>query len=244
MLSRVRQHLIRELLPPPVAVRHLEYSLLLSLDDEPSQPSERLLELALGAAAAAAAIDLADVAARVKDGPRFPSVWPGEHYRLLAGLVQALEPKLVVEVGTYTGLSALALRDRLAPDAWVVTFDVVPWQTLSGTALRKTDFADGRLEQIVDDITHTDGSTRRRDLLAAADLIFVDAAKDGSMEHRLLGILDSIEFDGVPIVVFDDIRLWTMLAVWRGISRPKLDVTSFGHWTGTGLVDWTAPPRG
>ncbi|MBM4318321.1 MAG: methyltransferase, partial [Deltaproteobacteria bacterium] len=41
-----------------------------------------------------------------------------------------------------------------------------------------------------------------------------------------------------PIVVFDDIRLMNMLRIWRNISLPKLDVTSFGHWSGTGLVDW------
>ena len=28
------------------------------------------------------------------------------------------------------------------------------------------------------------------------------------------------------------------LRIWRAIARPKLDVTSFGHWTGTGLVEW------
>ena len=25
------------------------------------------------------------------------------------------------------------------------------------------------------------------------------------------------------------------------IARPKLDLTSFGHWSGTGLVEWHAP---
>jgi hypothetical protein len=29
-----------------------------------------------------------------------------------------------------------------------------------------------------------------------------------------------------------------MLAIWRRIRRPKLDFTSFGHFTGTGLVLW------
>ena len=41
-----------------------------------------------------------------------------------------------------------------------------------------------------------------------------------------------------PIGVFDDIRQWTMLAIWRAVQRPKLDLTSFGHWSGTGLIDW------
>jgi hypothetical protein len=41
-----------------------------------------------------------------------------------------------------------------------------------------------------------------------------------------------------PVVMFDDIRLWNMLPFWQEIDRPKLDLTSFGHWSGTGLVDY------
>jgi hypothetical protein len=40
--------------------------------------------------------------------------------------------------------------------------------------------------------------------------------------------------------MFDDIHLWNTLGTWRRISRPKLGLTSFGHWSGTGLVDWNA----
>lgn len=46
-------------------------------------------------------------------------------------------------------------------------------------------------------------------------------------------------FKTAPIVMFDDIRLWNMLAIWWRLDRPKLDLTSFWHWSGTGLVDWT-----
>lgn len=40
------------------------------------------------------------------------------------------------------------------------------------------------------------------------------------------------------VVVFDDIRKLAMLKPWWGMKRPKLDLTSFGHWSGTGLVEW------
>lgn len=36
----------------------------------------------------------------------------------------------------------------------------------------------------------------------------------------------------------DDIRVWTMLKTWREISYPKLDLTSFGHWSGTGIIEF------
>jgi hypothetical protein len=38
--------------------------------------------------------------------------------------------------------------------------------------------------------------------------------------------------------MFDDTRVLNMIEIWRRLNRPKLDLTSFGHWSGTGLVDW------
>ena len=28
-----------------------------------------------------------------------------------------------------------------------------------------------------------------------------------------------------------------MTSLWRSINSPKIDATSFGHWSGTGIVD-------
>ncbi len=38
--------------------------------------------------------------------------------------------------------------------------------------------------------------------------------------------------------MFDDIRLMNMVEIWNNLAKPKLDLTSFGHWAGTGLVSW------
>jgi hypothetical protein len=40
--------------------------------------------------------------------------------------------------------------------------------------------------------------------------------------------------------MFDDTRLPSMLKFWRELDYPKLDFTSFGHWSGTGLVELSA----
>jgi len=57
-------------------------------------------------------------------------------------------------------------------------------------------------------------------------------------ERRFLELLGAVQFRTPPIVVVDDIRVINMIEVWRGIARPKMDLTSYGHHTGTGLVDW------
>jgi predicted O-methyltransferase YrrM len=83
---------------------------------------------------------------------------------------------------------------------------------------------------------------RHSELLEGADLIFVDAAKDGRQERVFLELFERTAFTRDPVVVFDDIRQWKMLEIWRGVDRPKMDLTSFGHWSGTGLVDFAKAP--
>jgi hypothetical protein len=34
-----------------------------------------------------------------------------------------------------------------------------------------------------------------------------------------------------------------MLRFWRELKKPKLDISSFGHWTGTGMVMWEQPEQ-
>ena len=170
--------------------------------------------------------------------PGNPNVWPGQHYRLLTALVALLRPRTVIEIGTATGMSALAMKMALPEDGKIVTFDVVPWQEYRGAVLQADDFADGRLEQRLDDLSTPAGWQKNADLLERAEFILVDAQHNGVQERNFLRGFDEIGLASGPIVMFDDIRLWGMLAFWREIERPKLDLTSFGHWSGTGLVDY------
>lgn len=230
--------IVRRLMPPPVHARHSEYSMLFSADDDVSQPSGNLIALALDAVQNARRLSLDDVSARMKRPPYYPSIWPGEHYRLLAGLVLALQPKSVVEIGTAEGLSALSMKTTLPAESRLTTFDLIGWRSYPGCCLVEDDFEDGTLVQHVDDLTKPPVVSKYRQLLEEADMIFVDAAKDGIVEQQLLDNFTSISLQKKPLLVFDDIRLWNMLKIWRRIPSPKLDLTSFGHWSGTGLVEW------
>ncbi|HXB14345.1 MAG TPA: class I SAM-dependent methyltransferase [Solirubrobacteraceae bacterium] len=226
-----------------------------------SGPSERLLDVAQGAIAAARGADVSELAERLEaadppapaerslltrlrgrnDGVRLrprPDRWPGEHYKLLVGLVGLLAPKLIVELGTATGLSAIAMRSALPPGGRIVTFDVLEWNAYPNTVLTDADFADGRIEQRCEDLSTSAGLSANAQRLREADFIFVDALHDGEQERRFVRGFDQVGLERGPIVMFDDIRLWRMLGFWREIARPKLDLTSFGHWSGTGLVDF------
>jgi predicted O-methyltransferase YrrM len=234
----IQRRVARLVLPNP-RPGHGEYSMIYDTLNTYGRPSQYLIDLALRAAQEARHTELADLSGRVaSDGNDFTRIWPGEHYRLLAALVKLLQPKCVVEVGTFRGLSALALKKFLPAIGTIVTFDVVPWNSLSDTCLRPEDFEDDRLRQQVGDLSDAAVFEAHRGLFQETELLFVDGPKDGIFERKLLQQLETVDFHKPLLVVMDDIRFWNMLAIWQDIARPKLDLTSFGHWSGTGLVEW------
>ena len=180
---------------------------------------------------------------RERGAPEWIFCWPGEHYKLLAAIVSLLQPLTIVEIGTNTGLSTLAMYSRMPRNASLWTFDIVPWdqirECMPGTRqlLQASDF-DGRLHQIVGNLGAEETLHENSALLRSADFIFVDGPKDGVFERTLLKSFEGLGLKDHCLLVLDDIRLWNMLDVWRAIERPKLDFTSFGHYAGTGFVFW------
>ena len=73
--------------------------------------------------------------------------------------------------------------------------------------------------------------------IAGADLILINGPADGESEKRILDDLAKLKFAKPPIVMLNDTRRWEMLRFVREIRHPKLDMTSFGRWTGTLLLE-------
>ena len=222
-----------------VKARHIKRTLIMSPDDDVSQPTPHLIDIVLQAARTAMDTDLPEVSARISTPPYWPDYWPGEHYRLLAAFVRILKPAKIIEIGTHTGLSALSLKQYLPDTASIHTFDVIPWDEIPDTSLKADDFKDGKLTQIIADMGNPETMAEHADKLKDASLFFVDGPKDKIFEPAFLKNLEQIKFTSPPYLIFDDTKDWNMLKVWRDIKAPKLDITSFGHWTGTGIVHWT-----
>lgn len=232
----IRKQLLGMILPPPVPTDHRLYTMTIPPYAWKSRPNERLLNLALRTAARAQKLELPELVART--GADTVNIWPGEHYRLVAALVAELNAKHVVEIGTCYGHASLAMLSQLPADGRMTTFDVVPWPQIKPPLLRESDFADGRLKQEIADLQDFTIMEKYREVIQRADFIFVDAAKDGVMEQRFLDNFRKLGLPNGPVVMFDDIREWKMLRIWNDITEPKLDITSFGHWTGSGWIDW------
>jgi predicted O-methyltransferase YrrM len=235
--SWLRRLVIWKLVPRRVQLPgpHFELSVISPLNEAAGRASDDLISLGLDAARGAMDVNLAHLRERSADARQYLSEYPGEHYHLLASLVRILKPKQVTEIGTFTGLSALSIMTALGNDAHLTTFDIVPWDRIPDTALRPEDFASGQLEQRIGDLADEGYFRQNKDVLDAAGLIFVDGPKDGRFEPAFLELLVRTARKTRSLLVLDDIRLWNMLRVWAELPLTKLDMTSFGHWSGTGI---------
>ena len=219
------------------ACRHSELSIIYSADDDVTA-NRFLTEVALVAVQDAINSDMKDLQAdnsHLPDSAYF-DVFPGEHYRFLRSLVKTFVPKNIIEIGTFTGMSSAAMLRGMPKDSTLVTFDVVSWQE-HNSHLDEDDFSSGRIRQILADLSSPSVFGSHSDLFSNCQLIFCDAPKDGIFEGKFLRNLAAVKPRRPAILVLEDTRLLNMADVWRSIQSPKLDLTSFGHWAGTGLVD-------
>lgn len=221
--------------PADIGARHSEWSVISSADDMMPKPTDVLITIAVESAEAAMKSHLTAVMDRTTndDDRRFVMTWPGEHYRLLAALGAVIGCEHAVEVGTYKGLGALSLAETCGR---VVSYDVLDPLRIEGTALCGMDLEAAGIELRCGDLADPTVFDRERDILERADLIFCDGPKDGVFEQRLLAALTPLVARTGALLVVDDIRVMPMVRLWRDLDLPKLDVTSFGHWSGTGIA--------
>jgi len=162
----------------------------------------------------------------------YVTTWPGEHYRLLAGLAEVLQAAEVVEIGTYKGAAAAVLSERCEK---VTTFDIVPVEEIDNS-IGDLTVRFPNVEQIVGDLAVPDVWNQYFSRVNTADLVFVDGPKDGVFEPNVVPRIVSVMKPG-SVLVLDDIRFAGMRELWiHGIDRSRIDFGSLGHWSGTGIV--------
>lgn len=211
--------------------RHIIESVIISVDDDPA--AQQFDQYALVASAIFEASKL-----HIDIPGQFVNVFPGDHYRLLAAFIKILQPQLMLDIGTFTGLSARIMGEYSNSSAEVITYDVVPYADLADSVLTPNICTGLTIDQYLQDLSDPEMFAANADLLKRADFIMCDGPKDGKFEPAFIQRLAQLE---MPIkqrwLFMDDIRFMGMAGLWRAIQSPKIDLTSFGHFSGTGLVD-------
>jgi caffeoyl-CoA O-methyltransferase len=140
--------------------------------------------------------------------------------RLLELLVHATRARLVLEIGTFAGLSALAMASGLAPGGRVITCEI---------DRKRAEFARSRFEAagLADRIELRLGPAIEtiESLEGPFDLVFIDADKTGYLAYYE-AVLPKLSAHGL-IVVDNTLRSGTILAPARSADAGANSMTQF-----------------
>ena len=161
-----------------------------------------------------------------------------EHYKLLAYLSTLIDNEIILDIGTYQGGSALALSYN--PSNTVISIDI-KYQVETYIDLDNIYFLEG-------DILRSEAGAVAV-LIKSTNFILYDTVHDGDTELKFHNYLLDTNWEG--ICLWDDIKYrWTgairegMQSFWNSIDdNQKMDLTKYGHWTGTGLVWYGKKPK-
>lgn len=160
----------------------------------------------------------------IADKPNFLKKAGDEHYRLLAYLSSCFSDSKLVEIGTRYGSGAAALGFN--PSNTVCSYDIKSYgpncKLSNVNFILKNVLVDGNVKEIID-----------------SPLIFIDVEPhDGLKEAGLLTNLIKFGYKGVllcdDILDYPNLKKW-----WDSITLEKYDITEYGHFSGTGLVNFS-----
>lgn len=142
-----------------------------------------------------------------------------EHYRLLSYIASRYDDATLLDIGTFDGCSAVALASNKSNH--VISYDVVKHNRLPAAG--------------IPNITFVLGDILQPGMMPDATVILLDTEHEGTFERKLIAKLREINWHG--LLLLDDIREWSgIVKLWSEIDGEKYDLTSKGHWSGTGLL--------
>ena len=148
---------------------------------------------------------------------------PGySEYNLYAWISNQFQNTTILDVGTRFGNSALSLSNN--PSNKVVSYNIVE---------------EGASDIEKENITWKIMDFRKDpDLnLDEVELIMIDVdPHDGKQEPEMLSWLKDQGWSGK--ILFDDIHHAGTKGFWASLEEDKQDLTSVGHMTGTGIIDF------
>lgn len=145
------------------------------------------------------------------------------YYFWLEAFVAEMQPKLVIELGTYRGDSAIYLLKGLPADSKLISVDT--------TRHKFPRIEDERIVYLIgDDLSEYIWER----IPNGIDFIFIDTEHSKEQFFQELTLYTK-KFSSTCYVAIDDIYLEGMEGVWDSITYPKYDLSQW-HGSGFGLV--------
>lgn len=160
----------------------------------------------------------------IKDFLEKPGI---NHYYLISYFANLFNGSTFLDIGTNEGASALAMT--YGNENKIYSFDLVN--------NRKINENINNISYVIDDITreYKDFDGKFNDLILSSKFIMLDTEHDGKFENKFYLYLKQIKYSGY--LFLDDIYLYSVMTkFWNNIKEEKIDLTKYGHWSGSGLV--------
>lgn len=120
--------------------------------------------------------------------------------RVLSMISKLIQPKTILEIGTYTGYSAICLAEGLHTDGKIITIDKnEELETLQNKYFEKSGYRN-QIKQLVGDATQIIPRLKEK-----IDLVFIDADKSNYVNYFNL-IIDKMNSGGI---ILSDNVLWS-----------------------------------
>lgn len=160
----------------------------------------------------------------LKEFKQSNSSYNREHYELLEFISKTNSFLSIIDAGTFMGLSAIKLASNATNK--VSTYDISDAHLFPQLKEGKFPNITFYLKSIADESD---------DVIKKSDVIFLDIdPHDGLQEQVFSHRLEKIGYQGM--VIADDIWLnQGMINWWIGLQGIKIDLTTFGHFSGTGI---------
>jgi len=148
---------------------------------------------------------------------------PGvEHYRLLAYFSTKYINSDILDIGSFSGLSALALSYNSKNR--VHSFDIVNKLDLVSTPSNVLFYTDNIL------------NPKYESLIKYSKFIFIDITHNGEDEKIITNHIIKLGYKGY--ILYDDIKLNDeMRNFFNSLEGRKTDISHVGHWSGTGILE-------
>jgi hypothetical protein len=154
----------------------------------------------------------------------------GWYYRWLSLAVKATQPKQVLELGTYLGVSALMMYMELPAKSTLTTVDK---QTYRESFIPPEVHEDPRFRSILGDCMDL---SIYSDCPKQLDFLFIDTDPHTEEQIQQEWNLYKPLLANRCLVVLDDIG--TMRNFWETLRYPKIDLTQLCHLSGFGAFQY------
>ena len=154
-----------------------------------------------------------------------------QEYRLYSYLSTFFNDCVILDIGTNQGRSAIALSYNQTNK--IISYDITNQIENDNHIIYSKNNIQFKIKNVLDDLNS--------DFIKNIKIIMIDIDHYGNIEKDIINKLKELRYTG--IILLDDIHhpddymKKCMEELWESITLIKTDITKYGHYSGTGLIN-------